>query len=144
MSSQFFRDSKYESICPYCLCGFVANHAIRRYCAEKNGVLNYCKNRFDNQIKHLIDAERNNMYVCSNTKEEYQRLYNIQVLSNLYEEGFTSLSSDEFLKLKYDMMIYDWREVIIVEPHYKAHIGPFELEWIQEKTITITKTKNYE
>ena len=139
MSSQFFRASNYESICPYCLCGFVANHAIRRYCAEKNGVLNYCKNRFDNQIKHLIDAERNNMYVRSNTKEEYQRLYNIQVLSNLYKEGFTSLTDDELLKLKYDMFIYDWREVLVRDPFFKINIGPFQLEWKVDQIISITK-----
>jgi hypothetical protein len=144
MSSQFFRDSNYESICPYCLEGFVANHAIRRYCAEKNGSPDYCKNRFDKQIKNLTLLESNSVYKRSDVKEEYQRLYNIQVLHNMYNEEFFSVSASEFLKLKYVMTIYDRREVFGQEPFYLIHIGPFQLEWKQELLITILKLENHE
>jgi len=144
MSSQFFRDNNYKSICPYCLEGFLANHGIRRYCAEKNGSPDYCKNRFDKQIKNLTLLESNSVYKRSDAKEEYQRLYNIQVLSNLCNEGFVSVSDDEILKLKYDMFIYDRREVLIRDPFYKLHVGPFLLEWRVDQLITITKKENYE
>ena len=84
------------------------------------------------------------MYKRPIAKEDYQRLYNIQVLLNIYSQGVNKLSADKFLKLKYKMSIYDHKELFIQEPFYSIQIGPFQLDWTHETIISILKTKNYE
>jgi hypothetical protein len=38
--------SDYERECMYCKDSFIANHQLRRFCVSKNGIPNYCKNRY--------------------------------------------------------------------------------------------------
>jgi hypothetical protein len=38
--------SEYYRECMYCKDSFTANHQLRRFCLAKNGIPNYCKNRY--------------------------------------------------------------------------------------------------
>ena len=140
MSDQTFRDSNYERICPYCIELFQSNHANRRFCKGKNGQADYCKIRFDGQIKKLQQrGEGNNRFAKPNARENYQRMFNIQVLSNLYNADFFFLDEDDFDKLNYDMNIFDKQRRLGNSSLYVVDIGRFQLQWAEDKIITITK-----
>lgn len=46
--------SEYYRECLYCKISFTANHQLRRFCASKNGIPNYCKHRY----KMLVQGAR--------------------------------------------------------------------------------------
>lgn len=50
---------EYLRICPYCDDEFVADHMNREFCPEKNGVENWCKNRYKRISKELHSQELN-------------------------------------------------------------------------------------
>lgn len=140
MSDQTFRDSNYERICPYCIELFQSNHANRRFCKGKNGQADYCKIRFDGQIKKLQQrGEGNNRFAKPNARENYQRMFNIQVLSNLCDADFIFLDEDDFDKLNYVMNIFDKLSPFGTSLGRIIDIGRFQLQWAEDKIITITK-----
>ena len=42
---------EYKRTCPYCDEEFTAQHMNREYCPEKNGIIDYCKNRYKRLAK---------------------------------------------------------------------------------------------
>jgi ribosomal protein S27AE len=48
---------EYHRICPYCGDEFTANHMNREFCPQKDGRIDYCKNRFKRLAK-LNDQEQ--------------------------------------------------------------------------------------
>ncbi len=134
-----YLDANFQKICPYCLEQFYSNHANRIYCDSKNGRMNYCKIHFDVQIKALEESERNSIYSRSPNKENYQRLFNIQVLDNNYRIGNRSISDEQFLQLNYDMLIFDKKEVYLQENFFTIQIGDFGMQWTHDNKISITK-----
>lgn len=42
---------EYIRDCPYCLDTFIAQHMNRKFCPEKNGMIDYCKNRYKRQAR---------------------------------------------------------------------------------------------
>ena len=43
---------EYKRTCPYCEKEFTANHMNREFCQEKNGKIDYCKNRYKRIAKY--------------------------------------------------------------------------------------------
>jgi|LauGreDrversion4_2_1035121.scaffolds.fasta_scaffold784156_2 hypothetical protein len=57
---------EYVKVCPYCGETFTAGHMNRKFCFEKNGFKDYCKNRY----KRKINEELSSIEVRINTNEE--------------------------------------------------------------------------
>jgi hypothetical protein len=48
INTEIFQDphGEYLRVCLYCHESFIAKHMNRFYCSEKNGIKNFCRNRY--------------------------------------------------------------------------------------------------
>lgn len=142
MSFREFKDprNEYDRICPYCKDVFVADHLSREYCPSKEGIKNFCKNRFKRMKKTLLDQgiqidkpERQPLKITINdlTKRrtvddvihDVMRERNIKILEEVLDHGqLEIISLTELIKKGFEIDCYD--EIILND----GKIPFFELE----------------
>lgn len=145
---------EYLRICPYCDDEFVADHMNREFCPEKNGIKNWCKNRFkriskelniDNDVVAILNDSEIAINQSSSINEESATKKSDYLVSNIsIIEGV--IKNEPYLKLhKYYLknlgFIYESYEQKYQLPNtelFAATYGPYAIAWGYENHILLT------
>jgi len=114
MSNQNDPRGEYTRVCPYCGDSFIADHLTRKYCPEKNGKKNLCKNR----QKRMMDKLRKHGGIQLSHKN-----YPIEVF---YKEK--DLPSNDIDKIVRDAQINSNIKVLKEILGDKSHVQLTEIE----------------
>lgn len=154
--SEFFR------ICAYCGEPFMSNHQLRKFCPQKNGIPNSCKNKY--KVLHatadLVKPDSNELLFDSYTivedrkvpittlhclnkslskEEQDRRTENINCLTQLLNgKKECEVELEEFDKIGYDIKIYDFVRQITQTNLNRIEIGPYALFWTKKNKFQIT------
>lgn len=146
---------EYLRICPYCDDEFVADHMNREFCPEKNGIKNWCKNRYkriskelntDNDVVAILNDSEIAINQSSSINEESATKKSDYLVSNIsIIEGV--IKNESYLKLhKYYLknlgFIYESYEQKYQLPNtelFAATYGPYAIAWGYENHILLTR-----
>jgi len=145
---------EYIRTCPYCNDVFTAQHMNREFCPEKNGIIDYCKNRY----KRIARLEKNEEYgderedstdsqisTEEDKKETDEANVSIPQISNIGLMAAT-LGNNQTIKLpKYYLKekgaVYEAFDKQYQLPGSELQVltyGPYALAWGYENYIVLT------
>jgi hypothetical protein len=133
---------EYKRTCPYCEKEFTANHMNREFCPEKNGMIDYCKNRYKRIAKYekleqsINEEDELNLIDARDIK---QQICNIGIMAATLGNRQTVTLPASYLKEK----------GVVYEAYDKQHqytdtglqvltYGPYAIAWSYEKLIILT------
>ena len=130
-----------ERICAYCEDYFFAHHGLQRYCQEKFGKKNFCKN----QQKKLVNEKRladqvtelakSGMKVNAETPVEKNKQALKMIMGTDWEKTVDSNLLDS---VGYDITQFDSKSEINGTNGFLIHIGNYTLEWIGQNESLLT------
>jgi hypothetical protein len=160
--------SEYYRVCAYCGDTFMANHLLRKFCQQKFGVPDFCKNRFkvlkatSNLVQPLANDTSNSMAFDNYTLVEHsppaavaiipkadpiqiidatERAKNIASLNLLLAgEWQREISFEEMDSMNYKLDVYDALKPIRNTSLSAIEIGPFTLIWDKKNDFLLTLT----
>ncbi len=155
---------EYIRICPYCVEEFIAGHMNRLFCPEKNGIINFCKNRWKRiarlgkQVVPIVEVEKSFGTVQKKELLVQEVVKNIQpssvtlytpLVGNISIMGAT-LGQFHHLKLPIDYLTDMGAVYEAFDNQYKlpgtelfgATYGPYAVVWGYEKHIVLTNKTN--
>jgi hypothetical protein len=130
-----------ERTCEFCGDLFYAHHGLQRYCPEKNGRINYCKNE---QKKLLSQSKLADMVIKLakggvTSYEEDPTERNIQILAEeLGPYGQITTTSEVLDKKGYSMSHYTARVPNSGSNELLLVVGSYTLEWIGQTGEILT------
>ena len=114
---------EYFRLCPYCKDAFIANHLSRKFCPEKNGVADYCKNRFKRKKSSELKERLEDRLIHSNAS----------VLRKVCKGNYiTYVHENELLSLKYRFDIYLCKTPVYRDDFYSVLIDDYCVERIRQ------------
>jgi hypothetical protein len=133
---------EYKRTCPYCEKEFTANHMNREFCPEKNGMIDYCKNRYKRIAKYekleqsINEEDELNLIDVRDLK---QQICNVGIMAATLGNRQTITLPASFLKEK----------GVVYEAYDKQHqytdtglqvltYGPYAIAWSYENHIILT------
>jgi hypothetical protein len=124
MIMQFEIDPRgeYYRVCPYCKDEFIAKHLSRKYCKEKNGKNDWCKNRYKRIVKNNT---------TNNPTEDYEPdiVINVAKLERLLNGARTKLVKDkELFKIKYNFNAYTTESPVYRDNFYSVIVDSYSVE----------------
>ena len=145
---------EYKRTCPYCDKEFTANHMNREFCPEKNGKIDYCKNRYKriakyeklehsgNEVEEELETTISYKEVelkLIDTRVIKQQICNISIMAATLGSRQTITLPASYLKEK----------GVVYEAYDKQHqypdtglqvltYGPYAIAWSYEKFIILT------
>lgn len=160
--------SEYFRKCAYCGDKFMANHLLRKFCQQKYGVPDFCKNRFkvlketSNLVQPIENDLLNEMAYDGYTLLEHsapaevaiipkaiplqiidatERVKNIASLTLLIaNEREREISFEELDNVNYKLDVYDALKPIRNTSLSAIEIGPFTLIWVKKNDFLLTLT----
>lgn len=137
--------NEYSRECPYCEELFIADHMSRKYCPEKNGIKNYCKNRYkrlkdsgaiDNQTMDEIPEKSIDEII-----REMGRERDLLILQKILGEQPSVTIPDQQLKdLHFNFNNYDKKQKA-KSGHYIFHIGEYVYIPLNDSISIMYKSK---
>jgi hypothetical protein len=127
--------------CEFCGEMFYAHHGLQRYCPEKFGKKDYCKN----QQKKLMNEKRLADRVIELTKSGINLSLtpplekNKQILNSIM--GFESMkivSSNDLDLYGFDIRYYDYRIPKNDTEMFVLYVGDYNIEWIDFNETLLT------
>ncbi len=127
--------------CEYCGDEFYSSHGLQRYCPEKFGRHQYCKNQQKKLLSESKLAEKANALAKIGMKvaHEEQLEKNKHILSSLMGSDWQKMVDSETLdSLGYDINYFDSRSTKNESNGYLLHLSEFTLEWIGQISTALT------
>ena len=138
---------EYKRTCPYCDKEFTANHMNREFCPEKNGKIDYCKNRYkriakyeksEQELDATISSEEDELELID-VRDLKQQICNVSIMAATLGNRQTVTLPASYLKEK----------GVVYEAYDKQHqypdtglqvltYGPYAIAWSYEKFIILT------
>lgn len=149
---------EYHRICPLCKDEFIANHINRKFCPEKNGTKNWCKNRskrsstnqrievsFQQEVLTVADNNQDATRNLDVPEADFLQNKADYLISNISIIG-SVLRNSQNLKLHIDYLVdlgfvYDAYELKYQMPStnlFAAIYGPYAIAWAYENHILLT------
>lgn len=133
--------------CEYCGNEFESHHGLQRYCPEKFGRINYCKNEQKKLIneRKLADLVQDVAGAVNQIENQQNQLeINIQILNEIIgNKESVVVSGKKMDSMGYDIRYYSARRINEENGLIELVVGPFILEWIDnsdiEQTFKISK-----
>ena len=140
---------EYKRTCPYCEKEFTANHMNREFCPEKNGKIDYCKNRYkriakyeksEQELDATISSEEDELELeLIDVRNLKQQICNVSIMAATLGNRQTVTLPASYLKEK----------GVVYEAYDKQHqypdtglqvltYGPYAIAWSYEKFIILT------
>jgi len=134
LENQYSSDP-YKRICLYCGDSFTAHHGLQRYCPNKYGIVNYCKNQQKQKVneKNLANlAKEVNKLLEHFQIEEKVENNNHLILEIVFQNTVskrvkrTRLINMGFDFKDYPARVYNSQGLIVLK------YGDFYLDWVEE------------
>jgi hypothetical protein len=133
---------EYKRTCPYCEKEFTANHMNREFCPEKNGMIDYCKNRYKRIAKYekleqsINEEDELNLIDVRDLK---QQICNVGIMA-------ATLGNRQIIKLhecflEENGVVYKTYDEQFQIPGTELQVltyGPYALAWGYENHIILT------
>ncbi len=147
---------EYQRVCPYCGESFTAHHMLQIYCPEKNGHLNYCKNRqkrINDRLKEEeIEAALKDMTIVLLSNDALEDGLNDEIISIKEKQAKNTaiigsfLGALESVEVEIDLMIeqgfdFDLYDQVQTIPDTNLNIaiyGQYAIVWSSNKKVLIT------
>jgi hypothetical protein len=133
---------EYKRTCPYCDKEFTANHMNREFCPEKNGMIDYCKNRYKRIAKYEKLEQSTNKEDELNlidVRDLKQQICNVGIMA-------ATLGNRQIIKLhecflEENGVVYKTYDEQFQIPGTELQVltyGPYALAWGYENHIILT------
>ena len=133
---------EYKRTCPYCEKEFTANHMNREFCPEKNGMIDYCKNRYKRIAKYEKLEQSTNKEDELNlidVRDLKQQICNVGIMA-------ATLGNRQIIKLhecflEENGVVYKTYDEQFQIPGTELQVltyGPYALAWGYENHIILT------
>jgi ribosomal protein S27AE len=145
---------EYKRTCPYCEKEFTANHMNREFCPEKNGKIDYCKNRYKRIAKYekleqsinehdlmldtTISSEEDELELID-ARDVKQQICNVGIMAATLGNRQTIKPPKSYLKDK--GAVYETYDEQFQIPGTELQVltyGPYALAWGYENHIILT------
>jgi ribosomal protein S27AE len=134
--------AEYKRTCPYCEKEFTANHMNREFCPEKNGMIDYCKNRYKRIAKYEKLEQSGNKEDELNlidVRDLKQQICNVGIMA-------ATLGNRQIIKLhecflEENGVVYKTYDEQFQIPGTELQVltyGPYALAWGYENHIILT------
>ena len=138
---------EYKRTCPYCDKEFTANHMNREFCEEKNGKIDYCKNRYkriakyeklEQELDATISSEEDELELID-VRDLKQQICNVSIMA-------ATLGNRQIIKLhecflEENGVVYKTYDEQFQIPGTELQVltyGPYALAWGCENHIILT------
>jgi hypothetical protein len=140
---------EYKRTCPYCDKEFTANHMNREFCPEKNGMINYCKNRYkriakyeklEQELDATISSEEDEIELeLIDVRDLKQQICNVSIMAATLGNRQTVTLHESFLED--NGVVYKTYDEQFQIPGAELQVltyGPYALAWGYENQIILT------
>jgi hypothetical protein len=145
---------EYIRTCPYCDEEFTANHMNREFCPEKNGKIDYCKNRYkriarlekleqsineeDLKLDTTISSEKDELDLID-ARDVKQQICNVGIMAATLGNRQTVTLPKSYLKDKGAVYeAYDKQHQLPGSDLQVLTYGPYAMAWGYENFIILT------
>ena len=130
-----------ERLCEYCSEIFYAHHGLQRYCPDKYGKKNYCKDKQKKMAEEkrlterIIELSHTGMTVYPETQLDR----NYQALSKIMGSDLEKTVECKLLDyFGYEISYFNSRTAINGTNYFLIHVGDFTLDWIGQEGTVLT------